>query len=230
MRLAVIIPAYNEERVLAGVLGSFQREVASLPINTEPIVIDDGSTDKTATIARKLGVRVVSHHINLGLGGAISTGFLIAKREGHDALVTIDSDGQHSAKDLIRVMSELMNNSADFVVGSRWLRDSPGVPIHRRIGNKYIMNTLTKAFTGMNTSDSQSGLRGFSRRAIELIELNPQRMEISTEIFAQAKKHQLSYREIPIKAIYTDYSIQKGQRSVNGFSILWRLTVSRFIQ
>ena len=230
-RVAVIIPAYNEATVIRKVLNQYQSAIKTLSknIRVKLIVIDDGSSDETAKNARLTGVRVIRHLLNLGLGGAISTGLKIARDEEFDGAVTADADGQHDPHDLIRLISKLAKKQADFIVGSRWLEENKDVPLHRQIGNKYIMNSLTLLFSGMITTDSQSGLRGFSRRAIEKIRLHPQRMEVSTELFAQARQHHLRYQELPIKAIYTDYSIAKGQRSLNGLAIIWRLAISRLM-
>jgi glycosyltransferase involved in cell wall biosynthesis len=229
MKIAVFMPAFNEANVIERVIKDFKRALKPFR-RADLIVIDDGSIDDTAKIARRARLRVISHLVNLGLGGAISTGFKMARQEGYDAMVTVDSDGQHHPHDLVAIIKELKKGKADFIVGSRWLKDqSKNVPLHRQLGNKYVMNVLTFLFTGMITSDSQSGLRAFSRRAIELINLVPQRMEVSTELFARAKLHRLRYKEIPIQAIYTDYSMHKGQRSVNGLLIAWRLTISRLI-
>jgi glycosyltransferase involved in cell wall biosynthesis len=228
-RIALIIPAYNEARVISQVLRDYQDSFSLLPENVavEMIVIDDGSVDRTADQARAAGTRVISHFINLGLGGSISTGLQVALEEGFDGAVTADADGQHHPKDVRHMIDKVAKQKADFIVGSRWLKKTSEVPIHRLLGNKYVMNTLTFLFTGAKTSDSQSGLRGFSRKALEKINLPPQRMEVSTELFAQARQHQLRYQEVPIKAIYTDYSMAKGQRTLNGLAIVWRLTLSR---
>lgn len=233
MRIAVIIPAYNEGAVIGQVLQGFKQELPKLAsrVRVEMLVIDDGSTDNTRTVARAAGARVVSHVMNLGLGGAISTGLKLAHDEGFDAAMTIDSDGQHLPKDLRAMLMKLSQKKCDFVVGSRWIDPlmSKDVPLHRRLGNIYIMNGLTYLFTGFKTTDSQSGLRGFSRTAVEKILIAPQRMEVSTEFFSQAKRHNLSYCEIPIHAVYTDYSMNKGQRTINGLSIIWRLTIRRLL-
>ncbi|QQG51686.1 MAG: glycosyltransferase family 2 protein [Candidatus Berkelbacteria bacterium] len=232
MRLAVIIPAYNEAKVIGEVLDRFldtTKKLRRSGFQCELLVIDDGSSDKTAEIARSKGTRVVSHIVNLGLGGAISTGLLIARREGFDAAITIDSDGQHSPKDLEAMAKEVAKKKADFIVGSRWLKDDGDAPFLRRFGNKYVMNILTLVFTGVRTSDSQSGLRAFGPRAVEKLRLIPSRMEVSTEIFREVGRHSLKIREIPIEAIYTEYSLRKGQRVLNGLNITWRLMMRRLL-
>lgn len=232
-RIALIVPAYNEAKVVSQVLRVYLESLTHLPkgIKVEIIVIDDGSIDQTSKEAIKTGVRVVSHFINLGLGGSISTGLQIALDEGFDAVVTADADGQHHPEDVRKIIEKIAKQKIDFIVGSRWISPSMSrkVPIHRRLGNIYIMNSLTYLFTGFKTTDSQSGLRGFSRKAIELITIVPQRMEVSTELFSQAKQHSLRYLEIPIRAVYTEYSMNKGQRTLNGLSIVWRLTARRLL-
>lgn len=230
-RVALIIPAFNEASVIRKVVLGYKKEFSRLPSQAKVtiFVINDGSSDRTADEATKAGARVITHLLNLGLGGAISTGLKIAEQEDFDGAVTADADGQHHPDDVLKLIKEVSRKKNDFIVGSRWLHANEDVPLHRKLGNKYVMNGLTLLFTGMRTSDSQSGLRGFSRAAISKINLAPQRMEVSTELFAQAKQHRLRYKEVPIRAIYTTYSMTKGQRSINGLAIIWRLTVSRLM-
>lgn len=232
MKLAVIIPAYNEATVIGPVLDDFMyvlRKLKALGIYGELVVIDDGSTDATAKIADSKGVRTVRHILNLGLGGAISTGLSIAQAENFDGAITIDSDGQHSPKDLQAMAKALAKGKADFIVGSRWLKDDGNAPFIRRFGNRYIMNWLTLVFTGIKTTDSQSGLRGFGRKALSRVRLAPSGMEVSTEIFREVRKSDLIIQEIPIRAIYTEYSLQKGQRIWNGLNITWQLFIRRLL-
>lgn len=192
----------------------------------EVIVIDDGSKDQTLKIAKKLGVTVISHHINRGLGGALGTGFEYAKKNNFDALITFDADGQHDPTDMAPVLKPIIENKADFSIGSR-LMNPAGMPWYRIIGI-WGLNIFTLLFFWVWTSDSQSGLRAFSKKAIEEITIKSNKMEVSSEFFNEAQVHNLKVIEIPIKSIYTKYSLAKGQKNSNGFKIIWRMIYRRF--
>ncbi|MBU1322889.1 glycosyltransferase family 2 protein, partial [Patescibacteria group bacterium] len=139
-----------------------------------------------------------------------------------DFAITMDSDGQHDPDDLITVLTPLLNNQADVVIGSRRLQPTGHMPLLRRINNQ-AFNLLTRLLFGVVTTDSLSGFRGFGKRAIQLIELKTERMEVSNEFFTEIKRHHLKFSEVPIKVIYTDYSLAKGVKPGNVFAILFRL-------
>jgi len=229
MKIAIIIPAYNEEKTLGRVLKSIPRHFPDIK-KTEIVVVSDGSNDKTVEIAKDCRVTLIEHDLNRGLGGALGTGFEYAKRNGFDALLTFDADGQHHPEDIWPVLRPIIYKKADVVVGSRlksasWRTD--GMPWHRRVGI-WGLNLFTYLFFWTWTSDSQSGLRAFSRRAIKEINLQSNRMEVSSEFFYEINKKNLKFTEVPIKSIYTDYSLQKGQKNINAFTIIARLIFRRF--
>ncbi len=225
MKLAIVIPAYNEEKTIGGVLKSIPREFPDVSC-TEIVVVSDGSIDKTAEIVKKNQVTLIEHDLNRGLGGALGTGFEYAKKNGFDALITFDADGQHHREDIWPVLRPVIYKKADVVIGSR-LKNSIGMPWYRRTGI-WGLNLFTYLFFWTWTSDSQSGLRAFSRRAIEEINLQSNRMEVSSEFFYEINKKNLKLLEVPIKSIYTDYSLQKGQKNINAFAIIARLIFRRF--
>ncbi len=216
----VVIPAYNEEEALGKVIDSLRGE------NFKNIlVVNDGSTDSTEEIAKKKKVRVYTHVINRGLGGALSTGLTAALMNGAEIIVTCDGDGQHDAKDVRRAVDFLEKEEADVVIGSR-LIDSEGMPFLRKLGNKGF-NLITYILFGIYSTDTQSGLRVFSKKAAEKIKIRGSRMEVSSEIIKEIKRNGLLFKEIPIKAIYSDYSLEKGQKNINGFNILYKLILGR---
>ncbi len=162
MKLSIVIPAYNEESTI----GKVVHQVMSLQlpdIQIEVIVVDDGSCDQTAEIARSKGAVVVRHLINRGLGGALGTGSEAALGWAADVVVTFDADGQHSADDIKKVIQPILIDQADVVIGSRML-EAGGMPWARRVANR-LANFITSVLLGIHTSDSQSGLRAFSRSA-----------------------------------------------------------------
>lgn len=225
MKLAVVIPAYNEEETIGSVIRKI-RAVEFPGLEAEVIVIDDGSTDRTAGTARSEGARVIHHVINRGLGGALGTGLETALRAGADVIVTVDADGQHAAGDIARVIGPVRAGDADVVIGTRMLE--PGrMPWTRRLANR-IANIITRVLFGIATTDSQSGFRAFSREAAGRIRVRSNRYEVSSEICHEIKRHRLRLREVPVESIYTPYSLSKGQGFLTGLRTLARLVLSRW--
>jgi glycosyltransferase involved in cell wall biosynthesis len=228
--LFLIIPAFNEARVIRDTLRNLPPRVAGIDSMTV-VVVDDGSSDATAEEVLASGdgrVVLLRHAINRGLGGALGTGLAYARRHGADFVITYDADGQHAPEDIANVLGPLVAGSADAVIGSR-LIDPTGMPWYRVIGN-WGLNLFTFFIFGMWTTDSQSGLRGFNRAAIEQIDIRMDRMEVSSEFIKEIRRCQLRFKEVPIRAIYTDYSLAKGQRNWNAFNILIRLVVHRLME
>jgi UDP-N-acetylglucosamine---dolichyl-phosphate N-acetylglucosaminyltransferase len=222
MKIVAVIPAYNEAQTIADVLDHAKKHVDLL------VVVDDGSSDRTAEIARAHGVVVVSHVINRGLGAAIGTGFDVAKKLGADIIITLDADGQHDASE-IPVFVKAIQNGADMVIGSRMLTGFKGMPWYRRVA-QILGNLVTLVLFGAWVTDSQSGFRAFNRFALEKIEIKTNRMEVSSELVAEAKRNRLNVKEVPIKAIYTDYSLSKGQSFFVGIKTLVKLVLRRINQ
>lgn len=218
-KLVAVIPAYNE----AGHIGSVVRAVR--PFADEVVVVDDGSGDATSAEALAAGARVYRHLVNRGLGGGIATGLRAALRMGADIIVTLDGDGQHVPEEVINVAAPIRNGEADFVIGSRML-DPRGMPFLRRVANR-CANVCTWALFGVHVSDTQSGFRALSRRAAESLDLRTSRMEVSSEIVAEAARLGLRIAEVPITVIYTDYSLSKGQSFGVGLQTLAKLILRR---
>ena len=227
MKLSIVIPAFNEEAIISTVL----QEVFALDLEgfeKEVIVIDDGSTDRTAEIARSKGSRVIQHLVNRGLGGALGTGIEAALKGGADVIVTCDADGQHSSSDIKKVADPIIAGSADVVIGSRMLHGGQ-MPRMRWIAN-HLANYVTLFLSGIKTSDSQSGLRAFSRSAASRIKISTNHFEVSSEIFDEIKRCRLRLTEVPITAIYTTYSLSKGQGFRMGLKTLFQLFLSRWVR
>ncbi len=219
MKVIALIPAYNEETTIADVLVRTRPHVDGI------IVVDDGSTDRTAQIARTQGAIVVSHVINRGLGASIGTGFAVAQKFGASIVVTLDADGQHDPAQ-IPALVQAIEQGADLVIGSRMLTGFVGMPVHRRVA-QVVGNVVTFCLFGAWVTDSQSGFRALTAYAISKIHLKTNRMEVSSELIAEAKRNKLTLVEVPIKAIYTDYSLSKGQSFLVGLKTLLKLVVRR---
>jgi len=215
MKVLIVIPAYNEERSIGGVLDSLYAEGWH-----DIIVVDDGSRDRTAEIARSKGALVVNHGRNLGLGAALRTGLAKARELGVDCAVTFDADGQHDPK-AVRALVEALNG-ADLAIG---VRQHLGIPLHKRVGN-FILNLVTCLFSGVLT-DSQSGSRALSRRALEAIRIRSDRYGVSSEIIIRAKERGLRLGVAPVMCFYTEYSKARGTTIASGVRIFLTLLKQR---
>ena len=222
-KIVVIMPAYNEEQTIKQTIRDVKKYVSDI------IVIDDGSMDNTRKIAEQEGVIVYHHIINRGLGGALSTGIKAALLEGADIFLTFDADGQHKAEDIPRMIKPIMKNEADIVIGSRLLNVSKNMPIFRRFAN-HTANAITYILFGIKTTDSQSGLRCFNKKTAQLIDIKSNSMEVSSEIIKEIKNHNLKFVEVPIQAIYTDYSLSKGQSFILGLKTFIKLIILKLFK
>lgn len=222
MKIVALIPAYNEETTIASVLTRTQ------PFVDQIIVVNDGSSDRTAQIAQTHGATVMSHIINRGLGAAIGTGFAAAKQIGADVVITLDADGQHDPIE-IKTFVQAIEGGADVVIGSRMLTGFKGMPWYRQVA-QILGNLVTFFLFGAWVTDSQSGFRAFTKHALSKIQIKTNRMEVSSELVAETKRHRLQLVEVPIKAIYTEYSLSKGQSFFVGIKTLIKLVLRRITQ
>ncbi len=220
------IPAYNEEDSIGSVLKSLPKKIKGLE-KVDTIVVDDGSIDKTVNIARKFGSTVLSHIINRGLGGSLKTIFAYAREKHYDILVTFDADGQHKAKDITKLVGPILAQKKDVMIGTRWSNKNRK-PFSRYFVNE-CANWLTWLLFGVYTTDSQSGLRAFNRNAIEKIHITSDGMEVSSEFFKEIHLNKLRFGEVEIQPIYTDYSMQKGQKIDNAPEVFFKLLL-KFIR
>lgn len=225
MKLFIIVPAYNEEKVIGKVLKGLKIQKFK-NIKKEIVVINDGSTDKTEEIAKRCKVTVLTHPINRGLGGALGTGLEYARVNNADIVITFDADDQHKPNDLKKLIKPIITRKADFVIGSRLLNNSK-MPFDRKILNS-LANIINFCLWSIWITDSQSGLRALSKNALKKIEIKMNKMEVASEFFKEIKKNNLRVNEIPIKAIYTNYSKAKGQKNTNAVNILVKLLLYRF--
>lgn len=224
MKSLVIIPAFNEAKSIAKVLKDLKMHGFN-----NILVIDDGSGDATRELAQKSGAQVVRHVMNRGLGAALGTGFAFASENDIDLLITFDGDGQHRAEDLEKLIFPILENKADVVVGTRF-KDFAKLPGDRKIAN-LIANTITYILYGVWTTDSQSGLRAFGTRAIKSITIKTERMEVSSEFFKEIHQKKLRYAEVPIEAVYTDYSLtnsKQGNVGISSFKIGYKMLLRLF--
>ncbi|MFH0979313.1 MAG: glycosyltransferase family 2 protein [Candidatus Woesearchaeota archaeon] len=202
MKIAVVLPAYNEERsigrVIDGVRHSFSRTLPNHSL--EIIVVNDCSTDKTSAVALKKKVTLVNHSENTGYGGALITGFNSAKNS--DIIVTLDSDGQHDPEELAMLLVPIFDKKADIVIGSRFLDGSTSFPLYRKLGILGF-TALTNLLFGLNVTDCQSGLRAYRSSVVRSLHLKDTTMGISLEILAKVARR--NYRVVEVRS-RCDYS------------------------
>lgn len=215
----VVIPAFNEESVIQDVI----KEVRNAGYKNI-IVVDDGSSDNTQAKAQELlGKNALKHKINRGKGGATKTGIEAAKLLGADIIVTIDGDGQHDPKDIESMLTPILSNEADVVLGTRLLNPA-GMPWYKIIANK-VGNFFTWLLFGLWVTDSQSGFRAYSRHAAEVINTRSDRYEYDSEVIREIYIYKLKFKEIPIAVRYTEYSMNKihKQGLINGIKTLYKM-------
>ena len=195
MKIVIGIPAFNEEKNIAGLLIKLKK------ISQNIIVCDDGSKDLTGKIAENLGAIVIQHKKNLGYGSAIKSIFLKAYEVNADVLVTFDADGQHRIEDINTILEPIKKNIADIVIGSRFLNNNQEMPKYRKIGIQTITK-LTNVTGGTKITDSQSGFRAYNKKILQNIKPTESGMGISTEILIKTQKAGYKITEVPIVILY----------------------------
>ncbi len=213
LELVVGIPAYNEEKSIASIILQLQKVASKI------IVCNDGSTDMTADIARRLGAIVIDHPKNLGYGAGINSIFLKAKEINADILVTFDADGQHRVEDIHTVVEPITKNEADIVIGSRFLGKNDDVPEYRKLGIK-VITKVTNSTLSEKLTDSQSGFRAYSKKTLTELTLSDQGMGISTEILIKASSKGMRIAEVPIRILYDGETSTHNAMS-HGVSVLF---------
>ena len=196
MKITVGIPAYNEEKNIASII------IKLKDIADTIIVCNDGSSDSTSEIAKKLGAIVIDHPKNLGYGAGINSILKKSKELNSEILVTFDADGQHRIEDIKKVSKPIENNSADIVIGSRFLDEAKEkIPSYRKLGIN-IITKVTNSTLKEKITDSQSGFRAYSKNVISKLNISDIGMGISTEILIKASSLNLKIIEVPILVNY----------------------------
>lgn len=215
-KIYIVIPAKNEAKRISQVISQsiFQGY-------EHVVVVDDGSTDDTAAVARKAGAVVLSHCINLGAGAATQTGIEYALEEGADIIVTLDGDNQHYPEDIAKLVEALESKQVDVVIGSRFLQMNEEIPRLRRIYNQ-IGNLITTLIAGTYTSDSQSGMKAFRAGFAQKIDFHFNGYEFCTEFIFLIRRHHATFAEVPIQVRYSEETLEKGQSLSNGIKMAFR--------
>ncbi len=197
MKLIVTIPAYNEEKSIAEVIREIPREINGIN-EVKVLVIDDGSIDNTAKIAKEAGGDyIVSHRTNLGLAKAFKTGLETALKLGADVIVNIDADGQYNVKEIPKLIKPILDGKADIVIGDRQINKIDHMQKAKKIGNR-IATWITCILTGLQIRDAQSGFRAFSREAALRLNLLGDYTYVQ-EMIIQAVNKKLMIEWVPVK-------------------------------
>mgnify|MGYP001588126745 FL=1 len=197
VNIMVCIPTFNAESTISEAVKKC-KEFADLVL-----VVNDGSTDNSAEVAKEAGAEVLTHKINLGYGGAIKSCLTEALKRKAKVTITFDADLQHDPKDLLKLIEPIITEKADIVIGSRFLEESDDVKVYRKFGIKLI-TSLVNSFSGSKIKDAESGLRSYSFNALRKIvyNLETEGMGMSAEILLKAAVNKLKIIEVPRKEMY----------------------------
>ncbi len=192
----VIVPAYNEEANIVGVIEDLRRHCPDFDI----VVINDHSADRTGELAAEAGVDVIHLPVNLGIGGAVQTGFRYAREKGYAFVARLDGDGQHPADQVHKLTEPIVRGEADCVSGSRFLDDAEKIrwPIARRTGTA-IISALNSLIYGQRLTDSTSGFRAYSREVVRHVAEDYPEDYPEPEIVARFAKLGFRLKEVPVR-------------------------------
>jgi len=209
-----LIPAYNEGQRVAPVI----RAVAAVCPNV--VVVDDGSPDDTADVARAAGATVLVHEVNKGKGAALNTGFAHAREQGYEFVVTLDADGQHAADDIPGFIEAYAQTGVPVIVGNR-MADTATMPLIRRWTNQFMSWLLSRKM-GQHVPDTQNGFRLYRTDIIPELPTGSQRFAAESEILLELAARDVKMGAVPIKVIYGDEKskIHPVRDTVRFFSML----------
>jgi len=213
VKVLVIMPAYNEQENLAKTI----EEVRTNAPFADILVVNDGSTDETVHVAKQMGVNVVSLPFNLGIGGAVQTGFKYAVYNDYDVVVQVDADGQHDSSYIAKLVEYLLDKKVDIVIGSRYLNDDPPrMSWIRNLGIRYF-SWLTSKVIGQRITDCSSGFRALNKDAVRFFSENYPVDFPDAEALILAHKAGLKIAELPVKF----RSRHKGKSSLRSLRFLY---------
>jgi glycosyltransferase involved in cell wall biosynthesis len=217
MLLSVVIPIFNEEPTIGDVIGRLKTTMQKIGLKHEIIVVDDCSEDKSLEISKQQGVKVYSLKKHMGKGYALRAGFAKAKGE---IIVAIDSDGSHRPEELPRLLTPILQDRADLVIGSRFLGEKPvSTKTLNEIGVR-LFNLLIKISTRAAVSDSQSGYRAMKSEVLKNLGLKSGEYEIESEMLVKTAQRGFRVKEVPISFEQRTYGKSRLDPAVDGFKIL----------
>jgi glycosyltransferase involved in cell wall biosynthesis len=203
VKLAVVIPAYNEEKTIGQVIREIPSRIAGIG-SIKVIVVDDGSSDRTVSEALKAGAgRVIKHKMNLGLAASFRDGLDAALEEGADVIVNTDADSQYNQKEIPKLIKPILDKEADFVLGYRDIWNLRHMPLSKKIGNT-LSTALISFLVGFGVKDAQSGFRAFSREAA--LQLNV----LSDYTYVQETIMQLIFKKNKVVQVPCEFRARDG--------------------
>lgn len=220
MKKICIIPAYNEAKNISEVIKRVR------PFVDEIVVIDDGSQDEMAIIAKQAGATVLRHAVNRGQGAALQTGNEYALLQGADIIIHFDADNQFQAEEIPDLIVPIESGQAEAVLGSRFLSKKSNLPAFKKQVIMPLARLINRWLFDIRLSDPQSGFRVLSRSAAEKIIITNDRMAHCSEILHQLFKNKIKTIEIPITVIYHEF----GQKFSGGVRIIKDLAIKRIIK
>jgi glycosyltransferase involved in cell wall biosynthesis len=204
-RVLVIIPAFNEEKSLPNVIAGIFRHRG-----VDVVVINDGSHDLTPEVALQAGAQVINLPFNLGIGGAVQTGYLFAFKSGYDVAVQVDADGQHNPEDLLKIVLPVVRGEADMVVGSRYVEETGyRTPMVRKMG-MLVFSAVVSFINGQRLHDTTSGYRAVNKKVIEFFADNYPTDYPEVEALVVLSKNGYSIKEVPVTMSHREH----GQSSI----------------
>lgn len=221
--VAIIIPAYNEERVVKQAINSIPEKYPKI------ICIDDGSSDKTAAYVDSTRAVLVRHPVNLGSGAALQTGLDYGLLDPEiEYFVTYDADGQHRIQDVDEMVAHIRKTNDDIVLGSRFLGEAENITFMKKMLLKYAVK-FSNLTSGVKLTDAHNGLRVFNRKVASELNLQMSDFAHASEIIERIAEKKYKYTEFPVTIIYTDYSRSKGQPIINAVNIVFDLFMGRIL-
>jgi glycosyltransferase involved in cell wall biosynthesis len=223
-RILIAIPCYNEELTIGSII------LKAKNYSDNILVVNDGSTDATFEIAEKAGAEVISHPKNNGKAASVLAAIEYAKEYNYDFLVLLDGDGQHNVDEIPIILNPLLTSNTDLVIGSRFVNDKNGnkkngkttVPTYRRVGQK-TLDFLSNASSAYSCTDSQSGFRALSRRALTKLDITSEGYNIESDMIRSLAEEGLSIKEVPISVRYDMPNGHKKNSFYHGFDIFSHL-------
>jgi glycosyltransferase involved in cell wall biosynthesis len=212
----VVVPSYNEELVIGSIVLKALQQVDRV------IVVDDGSEDRTAEVAAFGGAEVIRIGKNSGKAHALCAGLKRAHDLGCTAAVTLDGDGQHTTREIQQVVTPILEGKADLVIGSRFLTRTNGVPFYRRIGQR-TLDVMTEIGSGHRSTDTQSGFRAFSKKALDNLNFASTGYNIETDMITHFASRGLRILDVPTTVRYEVPHKHKKNPVTHGLGVLARI-------
>jgi glycosyltransferase involved in cell wall biosynthesis len=214
--LSVIVPVFNEAQTIGNVILGLKTVLQGQVLGYEIIVVDDGSTDKSAEIAKNQGAKILSSKTHMGKGYAMRLGFSKARGE---ITATMDSDGSHNPEELTLLLAPIIEGQADLVIGSRLFLRKPASGRALNESGIRLFNLLIKVFTGISVSDSQSGYRVLTSKVLKSLSLKSVEYEIESEMLVKAARKNFRIKEVPVTYVQRTYGKSRLDPYRDGFKI-----------